>query len=83
MTRDGLTDIVRAVGYDVLSEDEIRARLQPIIDQQGKEAVEAAIEELLDITTGSEGTVQLKLHVRKIARQLLGPPPDSRQEADA
>lgn len=78
-----LTDIVRAVGYDVLSEDEIRARLQPIIDQQGKEAVEAAIEELLDITTGSEGTVQLKLHVRKIARQLLGPPPDSRQEADA
>jgi hypothetical protein len=68
-----MTDVVRAMRYDVVSNDEGRRRMEPLIAQYGKEFVADAVQELVEGT--SSGCFQLTEHARRLARGILGPPP--------
>ncbi len=71
-----LEGIVRAIGYEILSPDAASERLQPLIERYGREQIDAAVIELLDVGTGnSTDSVQLKTHVRQLVRGMLGPHP--------
>jgi|CXWL01.1.fsa_nt_gi hypothetical protein len=73
-----MTDIVRAIGYEVLLRDEALARVRPMIDQYGRAAIESAAEELLEVEeNGATTTVRLRDHARQLARQILGRPPEA------
>lgn len=75
------TDIVRLVGYDGMTYRDFSAGLQKLVEKYGRKA-EAASWHLV-VFEGQNATnvaplakVTLRLHVRKLAWQLLGPPPE-------
>ncbi len=77
-----LEEIVRAIGYDVISREEGQRRLSPLIDRYGRATIEPAAEELLAPDVGTaEATLQLRPEVRSLAWQLLGPPPAKEYDA--
>src|ERR1041384_5918452 len=65
------TDLVRMIGYAGLSTDAAAKKIREL--PHDKEKLVKACEELLDIGAKE---VQLKPHVRKLAFQLLGYPPE-------
>lgn len=68
--------IVRLIGYDVLSRDEALARLQPLKDQYGAEAMRPAMDELLAAgMQNGQAVTRLKDDVRPLVRGIIGPPP--------
>src|SRR5437879_3345161 len=69
------TELVRVVGYVGISLAEAREKIQPLGVQYGPKAVQAAANE---ITHMDEKQTRLWLtdEARKMAFQLLGPPPE-------
>jgi hypothetical protein len=71
-----LTDLIRLIGYGSLPWDEARQRLAPLAAKYGKDRMEAAAQELLEVDrAGQPPMVRLCGAARKAAWQLLGPPP--------
>lgn len=68
--RQHFIDLVRLVGYNGLPVAEAQAKIQEL--KHDKDKLVAAVEELFTITSER---VSLKENVRKLAWQLLGPPP--------
>lgn len=67
-----LTELVRLVGYDAFPLDEGRSRLRPLVEKYGKDRVNAAADDILDMRNG---VLRLSTKARRAAWQLLGPPP--------
>lgn len=73
-----LTEIVRLIGYADVPVDEARERLEALVTRFGNEKIVAACQEILEVDTGKEPNVaRLKAEVRRLAFQILGPPPKS------
>jgi hypothetical protein len=69
-----LTELVRRIGYQSLPVPEAKARLAPLVEQYGKDRVNAAIKELLEIDRSQDPPrARLNDAARKAAWQLLGP----------
>src|SRR5437660_10541501 len=75
------TAVSRAIRYDTLSCDDVRAKLAGAIPEFGMEKLDQAARELLDyLPVDGKLVAKLKPEARKFCRQLLGPFPE---EADA
>ena len=74
-TREHYADVVRMVGYAGLSLPDARAKTEGLLQKYAKEKLEAASEDLLQF---NEAWVRLTTETRRLAWQLLGPPPDHR-----
>jgi hypothetical protein len=75
------TALARAIRYDTLPCDDLRAKLAGAILEFGMEKLDEAARELLDyMPEGKKLVAMLKPEARKFCRQLLGPFPE---EADA
>ena len=73
-----LGEVVRAIGYQALPVPEARQRLAPLVAKYGKDKVNAAIKEVLEIDgTRQPPLARLAPAVRRGAWQLLGPPPEA------
>lgn len=73
-----LTAVVRLVGYEGLPVEEARAQLSPLVERFGKEKVNAAIQELLEIDAApTPPRARLKAEARRLVWQLLGPPAET------
>jgi hypothetical protein len=71
-----LTEMVRLIGYHSLPVAEARQRLAPLVERYGKERVNAAIKEILEIDpSGQPPLARLTAPARKAAWQLLGSEP--------
>ena len=66
-------DVARMVGYAGLSLADAREQMKGLGEKYDKEKLVKAAEELVDI---DDKGVRLKANVRKLAFQLLGPPPE-------
>jgi hypothetical protein len=78
--------LARIVGYGGLPVPEVRERARPLLEKYGKETMNRAAGELVDFDTSTDPpTARLKGPVRRLCRQLLGPPPgeDERQRESA
>lgn len=72
-----MTDIVRAVGHQSLSQDDFQQRMQSLVERYGPATIDPAVEELLESESQDGMTVfRLRGDVRQHARGLLGPPPE-------
>jgi hypothetical protein len=72
-----LVDLVRLIGYDGLPVAEAKERLKPLNEQYGVDKMKAAVEEIVRIDTSvSPPIARLTETARKLAWQLLGPPPE-------
>lgn len=71
-----MVDLVRTVGYEGKTTDEVRERMKELTKTHDKEKLVAGCEELFDIDAKE---VKLKAHVRKLAWQLLGFPPEYKE----
>jgi len=67
-----LTAMVRLIGYETYPLEEGRARLRPLVERYGRDRVNSAAQEALDMR---HGVIRLNAKVRRAAWQLLGPPP--------
>jgi hypothetical protein len=76
-----MTEIVRAIGYEMLPGGEARSRLQLLCDEYGREQVSEAAGELIAAQPGTVDTWGLTDEVRRFARALLGPPPAETRES--
>src|SRR5262249_4607005 len=80
------TDLCRLVGYAGCLYRELWDRLRPAVDKHGQRAVESATAHLLtwegQFTCSPKPLVQVQLResVRRLARPLLGPPPEEWDE---
>lgn len=75
---------MRAVGYAELPVDEAKARLKPLREQFGLDVMKAAADEILHIDMGRHPpVVRLTDVARKLAWQLLGPPPERVEEFES
>jgi hypothetical protein len=70
------TGVVRAIGYETISLDELRRRLEPLANQHGQAVVEETAGELVERVPASTNLCRLSFEARQAARWLLGPPPD-------
>ncbi len=71
-----LTEVAQLIGYNDVPVDQARERLKPLIERFGKQKLQDAAEELLDVDSGKQPPVaRLKAEVAKMAFQLLGPRP--------
>src|SRR4051812_13707993 len=71
-----LSDLTRLIGYDGLPVPEAKERLRPLNERYGEQKMKAAAGELLEVDSSREPPLaRLKDPVRKLAWQLLGPPP--------
>jgi hypothetical protein len=69
-----LTELVRSIGYQSFPVPEAKARLAPLVERYGKDKVNAAIQEVLEIDRSQEPPrARLNDSARKAAWQLLGP----------
>jgi len=69
-------DLIRVFGYHTLPMEAARTAIAPIAEKHGKEAVAAGCEALVEVTTTEQKTTaRLKLHIRQMAFQILGPEP--------
>jgi hypothetical protein len=72
-----LMDLVHLIGYQGLPVPEEREQMRRLNDQYGQDRMKAAARELLVIDTACEPPqARLSDTVRKLAWQLLGPPPE-------
>jgi hypothetical protein len=71
-----LVALVRLIGYQGLAVTEARERLKPLNEQYGQEKMKVAAREIIQVDTSQDPPVaRLTATVRKLAWQLLGPPP--------
>jgi hypothetical protein len=76
-----LTAIVRLLGYDGLPAPEAKERLKPLCEQFSQERMQAAVKELVEIDSSADPPVaRLSATVRRLAWQLLGPPPEQAEQ---
>ncbi|GEM_PF-2017798 len=74
-----MTELVRLIDYRDVPVAEAQMALKPLMDRYGRQAIMDACEELLDVETAKPPAVaRLKTDVRKLAFQMLGPPPEDR-----
>jgi len=72
-----LTAFVRLFGHQELTIDEAREQLRPLVEEFGEKRVNQATGELLvTVRYQPEQTVRLSDRVRRLARPLIGPPPE-------
>lgn len=71
--------IIRLFGYQTLTMEKAREEIKPIAEEFGKEKTADACETLVEIVPGQQPAARLKLHIRHMAFQILGPeaPPAS------
>jgi hypothetical protein len=70
-----LVDLVRLIGYRSLPVAEAKERFAPLVERYGKETINAAIRELMEVDSTREPPVaRLNRAAREAAWQLLGPP---------
>ncbi len=76
--QEAYTEMTRAIGYGEVSAEQASERVRKLVERFGKEIMKAASVELVDIVEqrGTSPIVRLKPHVRKLAWQLLGFPPE-------
>jgi hypothetical protein len=75
--RPPLAELARLVGYDGIQLAELQAKVEPLGAAHGKGVVQAAFDEIAYIdNTASPPVARLKVHVRPLCFQLLGPPPE-------
>jgi hypothetical protein len=80
-TEPHLTALVRLVGYEGLPLPEAKERGQALAEEFGKEKMKAAAREVIHIDTSEDPPlVHLAEAARKVAWQLLGPPPEKAEE---
>jgi hypothetical protein len=70
--RRHMTELVQLIGYREVSLDEMRKQLVPLVEQYGQETITDATDEIVEIIE----VARLKQEVRRVARQILGPPPN-------
>jgi hypothetical protein len=68
--------IVRLFAYETLPMDQARKAIKPIAEEYGKDKVAQACETLVEIVPEKEPFARLKTHIRRMAFQILGPPPE-------
>ncbi len=71
-----LYELVRVVGYGGIRSDELDEKLKELIARHGGDVVASAFHELTQESPAAADVTVLKPHVRKLAWQLLGPPPE-------
>jgi len=75
-----LVEMVRVIGYRALPVAETKEQLTPLVARYGKEKINAAIKELLEVDpTRDPPLASLNRTAREAAWQLLGPPADGPQ----
>src|SRR5207237_270021 len=67
---------VQMVGYPGLLLADAQEKMRKLITKHGEDPIQKASEELFDMATSENPFVRLKAEARKLAWQLLGPPPD-------
>ena|SRR5690349_9259678 len=83
-TEPHLIALVRLIGYQGLPVSEAKERLRPFNEQYGRERMKAAAGEVLHVDTSQDPPLaRLAEPVRKLAWQLLGPPPEEVQPISA
>jgi hypothetical protein len=70
-----LTEIVRSIGYEQLTRQEVLKRLEPLDEKYGRERTIEAAQELLSALPGRHDIWALTHDVRRWSRALLGPSP--------
>ena len=70
-----MTELVQLLGYRDVPLDEIKPQLASLDDTYGHETMAAATEELMETVVVTQTFARLKEGVRRVARQILGPPP--------
>ncbi len=70
--RQHMTDVVRAFGYEEVSREEARRRVEPLIERYGRPDIEAACAEIVEATPA--GLWRLTEHARQLAAGMLGRP---------
>ncbi len=69
-------DLVRLIGYQGLAVPDAKERLKPLNAQYGQEKMKAAAREILRVDTAQDPPrALLTEEARRLAWQLLGPPP--------
>ena len=71
-----MSELVQLLGYRDVPLDEIAPRLASLDERYGRDVMDAAKEELMEIVAVSQTTARLKEGVRKLVRQILGVPPN-------
>jgi hypothetical protein len=71
-----MTELVQLLGYRNVPLEEIAQQLTALIEQHGQEAVADAAHEILEIVEVRQTVARLKEVVHRVARQILGRPPD-------
>ena len=72
-----LVALVRLFGYGELPSDEAKQRMQPLVEQFGRQRMEAAADEVLDSRSSGQSVLfRLSDEVRQWAVQILGPQPE-------
>jgi hypothetical protein len=73
-----LVALVRLIGYAGMPVPQAKERLKALSEQYGEAKLKAAVREVVRIDTAQDPpTARLTEPVRKLAWQLLGPPPKS------
>src|ERR1051325_6725115 len=71
-------ELIRLFAYRTLAMEDARSAIKPLAEQFGKEPVAKASEILVEIfTQDQQAFARLKLHIRRMAFQILGPEPDA------
>jgi len=78
--RPHMTALVQLLGYRDMPLDEIKPQLASLDYTYGHESMAAATEELMDTVVVTRTFARLKEGVRRVARQILGPPPSPTEE---
>ncbi len=75
--RKPYVELTRAIGYAEVPVADVRKRIDELVAEFGKDVIQSASNELVDIVEQDKSPiVRLKPQVRKLAWQLLGPPPE-------
>lgn len=77
-------ELIRLFGYRTLPMEQARQAIKPLADKFGKEPMATACEVLVEISTPDKNPIaRLKPHIRRMAFQILGPPPAEETPATA
>jgi hypothetical protein len=78
--QEPLYGLARIVGYQGLPVPRLKEEARPLLEKYGKERMERAAAEVVWVDTSTDPpTARLQEGVRKLCRQLLGPPPETRE----
>ena len=73
--RPHMTELVQLLGYRDVPLEEIKPQLASLDETYGHETMVSAAEELVETVVVTQTFARLKEEVRRVARQILGPPP--------